>query len=174
MDSYEKEIDKYPNMDEIKYIKPSKGYNLCVKYISKNIQLKIKGCKLVNGLYEMKDNIYYITVKYPDDYYYKWLRDFETKTYKEVKNWRPMIEYMRTFNSDKLAQIKVPFRYKRFEIQVFDKDKDRVTAYELKKDREVDITIELLNIWSLDSISGAIWVLKEAYLYNDSIILNEE
>lgn len=65
-------------------------------------------------------------------------------------------------------KIKLPYRYKKFEVDVY-KDGGLETIYDIKKGDFLDITIELKNIWMLEEkgelgeckvIAGYLWVAK--------------
>ena len=162
------------DITEVKCIRPSRGYNLYVKYNDENVRLKFKNCKLKTDLFEMAPKKYYICVEYDESKYLRWLTDFETKISNEVKKWRPMLNYFRSFYEENNAKIKVPYRLRKFEADIIDKDGYPVPAFELKKGREIDMTIELSNVWSLqEGTAGSLWVLKSAKLLNESIDLNE-
>ena len=62
---------------------------------------------------------------------------------------------------NKIMKIKVPYRYKKFEVDVYNSNNEIITTSNIKPNISVTCDIELKNIWVYNNLYGCLWILKK-------------
>ena len=79
-------------------------------------------------------------------------REFENYTFRSAINF----EQQNSFFS-----VKVPYRYRKFELSVIDSSGHMTSVYHLlRKPFQAELTLELTNIWKIGKAFGPLWQLK--------------
>ena len=150
----------YINIDpeKINVVVPHSKLNIYPKYQMREISIHFKRCRVEQQLVKDKGG-YYVKIKYDNPKFYEWLGEVDDKIKQKVYEvWGEDT----IFKSSSLY-LKVPFRYKKFEVKLTDQENYPVTAFELKKDRELfNVMFSLKNVWHVDGTSGCLWVLDYA------------
>ena len=91
--------------------------------------------------------------------------DFESKFEKRENM------FLQQTVTDNIIVLKLPYRYKRFECSVFDKDGDPLTCYELKEGQSVTVKSEhaCFSVQTENILST--WKVKEIIVHEDSRII---
>tara|TARA_B100000378_G_C18013418_1_gene401541 strand:+ start:696 stop:1190 length:495 start_codon:yes stop_codon:yes gene_type:complete len=63
-------------------------------------------------------------------------------------------------------KVKIPFKYGRFNIDIIDKEGNKLTTDQINQDNNMICHIELSNIWNFNNSYGCIWNLKKIELQN--------
>ena len=63
-------------------------------------------------------------------------------------------------------KVKIPFKYGRFNIDIMDKEGNKLTTNQINLDNNMTCHIELSNIWNFNNSYGCIWNLKKIELQN--------
>lgn len=71
------------------------------------------------------------------------------------------INFINYLKRSKILKIKVPCRYNKFEIDVYNSDNDIITTSNIKENTFLSCDIELKNIWVYNNLYGCLWILKK-------------
>ncbi len=132
--------------------------NTNIFYKGEKLNLLLNNIKCHTGIIN-DGNKYYIEFDLSDNHVtppiYRFLSDLERIFDKLDKE----TTYIRFLKRNGIWKIKVPFRYKKFEIDVY-KDNELTTTSDIKSEMYVNVNIELRNIWEYNDVYGCLWIIK--------------
>ena len=131
-----------------------KRYKSVVQHVP-TFEIRVKG-KVFTEPHTSKDKWYLRIIL--DSTSASFIEEFE-KRYEKHAN----VSLQQTLSSTNLIILKLPFRYKRFECKVFDRDGDPLTCYDIKEGMNVDIKtvhagfsyqdINILSTWKVKELT---------------------
>ena len=64
-------------------------------------------------------------------------------------------------NSSNMMNVKLPFRYRKFEIDILDTNGLRITPYDIKAGDKLDIDITCSGLWITGSVASVTWTANK-------------
>ena len=118
------------------------------------LKFEVTNCKCILPI-NQNDSMWFIKIKVPDDVIEK-IIDIE----KQANNIINKYELLSSFDNDMYMNIKIPFRYRKFECDFYDKNEQRIISSDIIIDDTLIMNIECTNIWKNNNFFSLIWRTK--------------
>lgn len=129
------------------------GFSISRKNKS-NLKFEATNCMCVKQI-EKNDSIWFIKIKVPNDIAVV-IREIECEANSKIVNYN----LLSSIDNDFCMNIKIPYRYKKFECDFFDILENRIVSDEIQIDDTICIHIECNNIWKNEACCGLTWKTK--------------
>ena len=121
----------------------------------KPVKFEAKNCKCILPI-NKNDSMWFIKIQLPNDVAEK-IIDIEKQTNHIISNY----ELLSSLNNDMYINIKIPFRYRKFECDFYNfNDNQRITSNDINTDDELTIEMECTNIWKNEKYFSLTWKTK--------------
>lgn len=152
------------NKINIESISFKNGYknNINVMYKSKKLLLKTSSMICNSSILEDGKNKYKLTFDLTDsENFSKFLIKLQLKIKSlEIDLNDEECSYINFLKTDNTWKVRVPYRYKKFEVDIQNED-ELITTSDIKENMIVDCVVELTNIWVYQGLYGCIWTVKK-------------
>ena len=115
------------------------------------IYLQLDNCTCVKPIHSKKDKQWIISVKVPDD-----INDLIMKIDTACRTYSGSKQFINSVYENTI-DIKIPFRYRKYECTFIDKDNHRITSGDFEAGDSMSLSIECQNLWSMNGFSGLLW-----------------
>lgn len=119
-----------------------------------SLKFEAKNCICMKSI-QKNDSMWFIKIKIPNDIY-NIIKNIEIQSNNIINNYK----LLSSIDEDLCMNIKIPYRYKKFECDFYDNYNQRITSDELKESDNLTINIECLNIWKNDGCFSLTWKTK--------------
>ena len=119
-----------------------------------NLKFEATDCKCISPIYN-DGSTWYIKVQLPKDVAER-IIDIE----KQSNNIISKYELISSIDNNMCINIKIPFRYKKFECEFFNIDNQRIISNDIIMNDSLKINIECINIWKNNKYFSLTWKTK--------------
>ena len=119
-----------------------------------SLKFSVTNCTCILPIDQNK-SMWFIKIKVPDDVS-KNIIDIEKQANNIIRNY----ELLSSLDNDTCMNIKIPYRYKKFECEFFNKEDQRIISSDIISDDNLKINLECMNIWKNDKYFGLTWKTK--------------
>ena len=119
-----------------------------------SLKFEAKNCICIYQISE-NDSMWFIKIKVPDDIAEK-IIDIE----KQANNIITRYEVLSSLDKDMCMNIKIPFRYRKFECDFYNHNEQRIISNDIICDDILTINLECMNIWKNDKFFSLTWKTK--------------
>lgn len=119
-----------------------------------NLKFEVTNCKCIMPI-NQNDSMWFIKIKVPDD-----VIEEIINIEKQANNIIKKYELLSSLDNDMYMNIKIPFRYRKFECDFYNKDEQRIISSDITPDDILTINLECMNIWKNDKFFSLTWKTK--------------
>ena len=132
-----------------------KKYGFTIKLKNKStLKFKVQNCKCISSI-NQNDNMWFIKIQVPDNVDNKIIQ-----IEKEVNNIVTKYELLSSLDNDSYINLKIPYRYNKFECDFFNNNDQRILSNDICPDDILTIDFQCINIWKNDKYCSLTWKTK--------------
>ena len=140
-------------MTTISIVENKYGYTIQRKNKT-SLKFEATNCKCVLPI-NQSESMWFIKRKPPNDIVEK-IINFEKQANNIIKKY----ELLSSLDNDLCINIKIPYRYRKFECDFYNHNDQRIISNDIETDDTLTINLECINIWKNDKYFSLTWKTK--------------
>ena len=136
----------------VKFVKNRYSTNI-FREDSSIVKLKLN-CECFKEV-NIEKNVHTISIKLSDSVL-ELIKDIEHQGQIHCTNNNKFDQYVNSLNND-ILQVKIPYRYKKYEATFYNNDNDLITIFDIKEGNNIEIELECKSLWTINNFCGITW-----------------